>query len=49
MYDTGVPHLVSLVEDLGEYDKALASKMRYEHNANVNLFIRWKSFTCKNL
>lgn len=39
MYDTGVPHLVSLVEDLNEYDKALASKMRYEHNANVNFVL----------
>lgn len=35
-YDTGVPHLVTYVEDLSTYDKELASKMRYEYNANVN-------------
>ena len=34
--DTGVPHLVSIVDDLNTYDKELASKMRHEHNANVN-------------
>ncbi|AXH13771.1 diaminopimelate epimerase [Malaciobacter mytili] len=34
--DTGVPHLVTIVEDLEKYDHNLASKMRYEHNANVN-------------
>ncbi|MEA1914030.1 MAG: diaminopimelate epimerase [Campylobacterota bacterium] len=34
--DTGVPHLVTIVDDLNTYDKTLASKMRHEHNANVN-------------
>lgn len=34
--DTGVPHLVTLTDDLGVYDKALSRKMRVEHNANVN-------------
>jgi diaminopimelate epimerase len=38
-YDTGVPHLVTIVQDLSEYDKTLASKMRYEHNANVNFVL----------
>lgn len=38
-YDTGVPHLVTLVSDLSEYDKALASKMRYAYNANVNFVL----------
>ena len=35
-FDTGVPHLVTFVEDLEEYSKDLASKMRYRYNANVN-------------
>lgn len=35
-YDTGVPHLVCFVDDLDEFDLSLASKMRHEHNANVN-------------
>ncbi|MBE0491513.1 MAG: diaminopimelate epimerase [Sulfurospirillum sp.] len=35
-YDTGVPHLVTLVDDLSAFDKTLAAKMRYAHNANVN-------------
>lgn len=34
--DTGVPHLVTLVEDLEQYDHDLCAKMRYAHNANVN-------------
>lgn len=35
-YDTGVPHLVTFVEDISEFDKVLARKLRYEYNANVN-------------
>jgi len=35
-YDTGVPHLVTVVKTLDEYSKELASKMRYKYNANVN-------------
>jgi len=38
-YDTGVPHLVSEVTNLDEYDKELASKMRYKYNANVNFVL----------
>jgi len=38
-YDTGVPHLVSEVESLDEYEKELASKMRYKYNANVNFVL----------
>ncbi len=34
--DTGVPHLVTIVDDLNAYNKELASMMRYEYNANVN-------------
>ncbi len=34
--DTGVPHLVTIVDNLDKYDHNIASKMRYEHNANVN-------------
>lgn len=36
LIDTGVPHLVTLVDDLRMYDHDLCAKMRYEHNANVN-------------
>ena len=36
LIDTGVPHLVTLVDDLKSYDHDLCAKMRYEHNANVN-------------
>ena len=35
-FDTGVPHLVTYVDDLDEYSKELASTMRYRYNANVN-------------
>jgi diaminopimelate epimerase len=34
--DTGVPHLVTLVDDLDMFDLDICSKMRYEYNANVN-------------
>lgn len=34
--DTGVPHLVVVVDDLDKFDLELCSKMRYEYNANVN-------------
>lgn len=36
LVDTGVPHLVTIVEDLKVYDKELSRKMRVKHNANVN-------------
>jgi diaminopimelate epimerase len=35
IYDTGVPHLVTL-GNINDFDKDLASKMRYKYNANVN-------------
>ena len=38
-YDTGVPHLVSEVSNLDEYNKELASKMRQKYNANVNFVL----------
>lgn len=41
-YDTGVPHLVAIVDDLDAYDQKLARKMRNEYNANVNFV------TCSN-
>lgn len=34
--DTGVPHLVAIVENLDIYNHDLCAKMRYEYNANVN-------------
>lgn len=34
--DTGVPHLVALVDDLNIYNKELARTLRVKYNANVN-------------
>ncbi len=36
LYDTGVPHLVTFVDDLDIYDKEMARSMRNAYNANVN-------------
>jgi len=36
LVDTGVPHLVTIVEDLNTYTKELSRQMRIDHNANVN-------------
>jgi diaminopimelate epimerase len=36
MVDTGVPHLVSIVDDINHFDKKLCKKMRHKYNANVN-------------
>ena len=36
LVDTGVPHLVTIVDDLELYNHDLCAKMRYKHNANVN-------------
>ncbi len=36
LVDTGVPHLVTIVDNLEKYDHDLCAKMRYTHNANVN-------------
>jgi diaminopimelate epimerase len=36
LIDTGVPHLVTIVDDLNIYNKSLAAKMRYQYDANVN-------------
>ncbi len=36
LVDTGVPHLVTIVDDLSKFDIELCSKMRHAHNANVN-------------
>ena len=36
LIDTGVPHLVAIVEDITKFDKEIARKMRYKYNANVN-------------
>jgi diaminopimelate epimerase len=34
--DTGVPHLVTIVDDLDKFDLDIASKMRYKYDTNVN-------------
>jgi diaminopimelate epimerase len=44
--DTGVPHLVTLTDDLDKFDLDICSKMRYEHNANVN-FVKVEDKTLK--
>ncbi len=36
LLDTGVPHLVTIVEDLDLFNLELCASMRYKHNANVN-------------
>jgi len=36
MIDTGVPHLVTIVDDLKKFDLELCATMRYKYNANVN-------------
>ena len=35
--DTGVPHLVALLESIEIFDIKTARALRYEHNANVNI------------
>jgi diaminopimelate epimerase len=36
LFDTGVPHLVTFVEDIKKFDKDLAREMRERYDANVN-------------
>lgn len=36
LVDTGVPHLVTIVDDLEAYNHDLCEKLRYKYNANVN-------------
>ncbi len=36
LFDTGVPHLVTFVDDLKLYSKDIAKQMRDRYNANVN-------------
>ncbi len=36
LIDTGVPHLVTFIEDLEQFDKEEAKKLRNLYNANVN-------------
>jgi diaminopimelate epimerase len=36
LFDTGVPHLVTFVDDLKVYSKDVANQMRDRYNANVN-------------
>ncbi len=36
LLDTGVPHMVTFVEDLNEYSKETAKKLRQKYDANVN-------------
>jgi len=34
--DTGVPHLVTFVDDVSRFNKTIARQMRFKYNANVN-------------
>jgi len=36
LVDTGVPHIVTIVDDLEKFDLELCSKMRHKYNVNVN-------------
>ncbi|BAF69219.1 diaminopimelate epimerase [Nitratiruptor sp. SB155-2] len=36
LIDTGVPHLVTFVEDLNQFDKNESKRLRNKYNANVN-------------
>ncbi len=36
LFDTGVPHLVTFVDDLKVYSKDVAQEMRNKYNANIN-------------
>ena len=38
LLDTGVPHLVTEVEDLEDFDLAMARRLREEYDANVNIY-----------
>ena len=37
LIDTGVPHLVSFVDDISKFDIDEARELRYKYNANVNI------------
>ena len=34
--DTGVPHIVTIIDDLEKFDLDICSKMRYKYDCNVN-------------
>ncbi len=36
LIDTGLPHLVTFVEDLKQFDKNIAKSLRQKYNANIN-------------
>jgi len=44
--DTGVPHLVTVVDDLSTFNLELCAKMRFAYNANVN-FVKVENGTLK--
>ncbi len=38
LIDTGVPHLVTEVESVDDFDIEMARELRYKYNANVNIY-----------
>ncbi len=38
LIDTGVPHLVTKVDDVDEFDLEIARELRHKYNANVNFY-----------
>lgn len=38
LVDTGVPHLVTMIDDLEKFDLEICTRVRNEYNANVNFF-----------
>lgn len=40
LIDTGVPHLVTYVDDISDFDLVQAKKLREQYNANVNIYTK---------
>lgn len=49
LIDTGVPHLVTFVEDISIFDIQSARELRYKYNANVNIAFVDMNNDCLNV
>ncbi len=49
LIDTGVPHLVTFVEDISIFDIQSARELRYKYNANVNIAFVDMNNDCLNI